>query len=315
MAQGRTKIIIDTDIADDIDDAIALAFALGSPEFDILGVTLVYGDVETRAKVARKLCRSWGRGDIPIRMGFERPMGYDWFPGTAPEAPPSQYYSIRDEPPLEDCSRSAVEFICQTVRRFPGQVYILTLGALTNVAAALCADPELAHLTPGVLSLAGAVPPCEPHLDWNVAYDVIAADSIARSGVKWTSIGGDVMGIHNGLQRAEFDALERSGLPASQVLLDLVVNMKRYKKGQDPSVRTIRDVMSASVCDVMVPASLLVPQRMAIRRGRIEVNKQAGCLTITPDDTGPHFYTSNRLAEGSYRAEILRRLLSAPPQV
>ena len=58
MDGSRKKIIIDTDIADDIDDAIALAFALGSPELDILGVTVVYGDVRTRAKVARKLLRS-----------------------------------------------------------------------------------------------------------------------------------------------------------------------------------------------------------------------------------------------------------------
>ena len=58
------KIVIDTDIADDIDDAVALAFALGSPEFDVLGVTVVYGDVQTRAKVARRLLDAWGRHDM-----------------------------------------------------------------------------------------------------------------------------------------------------------------------------------------------------------------------------------------------------------
>lgn len=82
--QKRAKVIIDTDIADDIDDAVALAFALGSPELEILGVTVVYGDVETRAKVTRKLLGSWGRADIPVKMGFERPLGFEWFPGTEP---------------------------------------------------------------------------------------------------------------------------------------------------------------------------------------------------------------------------------------
>ena len=91
------RIIIDTDIGDDIDDAFALAFVLGSPEFEILGVTTVYGDVVTRAKVARTLCRSWGRDDIPVRMGFERPMGCEWFPGTMPEDPPSQHGAIVDD--------------------------------------------------------------------------------------------------------------------------------------------------------------------------------------------------------------------------
>jgi len=305
------KIIIDTDIGDDIDDAIALAFALGSPVFDILGVTTVYGDVVTRAKVARKLCRSWGRDDIPIRTGFERPLGYEWFPGTVPESPPSQHEAIVDEPPLEDETRSAAEFLAGAVRRHPGQVHVLTLGALTNVGAALCADPELATLMAGVVSLAGEVPPAERHMDWNVAYDVVAADAVAKSGVKWTSVGGDVMGVRNGLQRAEFDALEASGLESAAVLLDLVVRLKRYKKGQDPTVCTIKDVVSASVCDVMVPASFLIPARMQLRRGRIEVDKQVGCLRITPDDNGPHVYTATRLEEGSYRGQILRTLLSA----
>ena len=77
-------------------------------------------------------------------------------------------------------------------------------------------------------------------------------------------------------------------------------------------VRTIRDVKSASVCDVMVPASFVIPEQMDIRRGRIEVNLDVGCLRITPDDSRPHWYANRRLGEGSYRGEILRRLLSAP---
>ena len=92
----------------------------------------------------------------------------------------------------------------------------------------------------GVVSLAGEVPPAECHLDWNVAYDVIAADAIAKSGVKWTCVCGDVMGVRNGLQRVEFDALEASRLESAAVLLDLIVHMKRYRKGQDPTARTIR---------------------------------------------------------------------------
>lgn len=310
----KTKIIIDTDIADDIDDAIALAFALGSPEFDILGVTVVYGDVETRARVARRLIRSWGRQDIPVKVGFERPLGFQWFPGTEPERC-SQRAAVADEPPLEDASRSAPVFIADCVRRHPGQVTVVTLGAMTNVAAALCADPGLVEQMAGVVSLAGEVPPFKPGLDWNVAYDVAAAAVIAGSGVRWTAIGGDVMGSGNSLQRAEFDALQASGLPSAEVLLELIVLMKRNKGGQDPTVRMIEDVKSASVCDVMALASLLIPGPMDLRRGRIEVDTDVGCLRLIPDENGPHRWTGARLAKGSYRGEILRRLLSAPERI
>ena len=241
MAQrdGKIKILIDTDIADDIDDAFALAFSLGSPEFDILGVTVVYGDVETRAKVA-----------------------------------------------------------------------LLTLGAMTNVATTISADPGLAIQIKAVYSQAGGIPPLPPtHFDWNICYDVVAAQTIARCGVPWTTVGGVRGDNHPG--RTEFDALESSGLPSAKVLLDLAVHMKRYKLGQDPSARTIKDVQSASICDLIVPAALLVPEPMKLERGEVDINDQ-GRPQYRPDPAGPHRWPTARLADGSFRGELLRRLLSAP---
>jgi purine nucleosidase len=63
------KVIIDTDIGDDIDDAFALALALHSPELQILGVTTTFGDTELRAKLARRLLDAAGRQDIPVFAG------------------------------------------------------------------------------------------------------------------------------------------------------------------------------------------------------------------------------------------------------
>lgn len=308
----RIKVIIDTDIADDIDDAVAVAFALGSPELEILGVTVVYGDVETRAKVTRKLLGSWGRADIPVKMGFERPLGFEWFPGTEP-LPCSQAAAVVDEPPLADTSRTAPQFIADCVRRSPGEVHVLTLGAMTNVAAALCAEPGLAGLMAGVVSGAGEVLPVRHEgLDWNVAYDVTAAHVLARSGVRWSIIGWNAFGGGHSLRRAEFDALAASGLPSAEVLLELIVQMKRNKPGQEPEVRTYRDVKSVSTCDVTVPASLGYADQIDFRSGRVQVNAKAGCLGFVPDERGPHRWVGAPLAAEGFREEILRRLLSAP---
>src|SRR5271156_5904575 len=63
------KIIIDTDIGDDIDDAFALALALRSPEVQILGVTTTFGDTETRAKLVDRLLGEAGRQEIPVAAG------------------------------------------------------------------------------------------------------------------------------------------------------------------------------------------------------------------------------------------------------
>ncbi|HYS45658.1 MAG TPA: nucleoside hydrolase, partial [Rhizomicrobium sp.] len=68
-AQPREKIIIDSDIGDDIDDAFALGLALSSPEFEILGVSASFGDTPARAKMLDRMLGELGRGDIPVAMG------------------------------------------------------------------------------------------------------------------------------------------------------------------------------------------------------------------------------------------------------
>jgi len=309
--QGRFKIILDTDIGDDIDDAIALSFALGCAEFELLGVTVVYGDVVTRARVARRVLRAWGREDVPVVAGYERPMGFQFHPGTAPEVP-SQKRAVAGDDAAVPRTPAADAFIAETVRRHGGEVYVLTIGAMTNVAAALCADPSLAEMMAGVISLAGYVPPRQGVPEWNVRYDPIAAASVARSGVRWTAIGADVQG-DNGLTRAELDALAEAGAPATEVLTELIILMKRYKGVGDPRVRTIRDVDRVHVADVFTLASLLIGEQMDLRAGRIEVDA-AGALSFTPDGTGPHRLAFARVPGASYRGEILRRLLACPPR-
>ena len=303
-----TKIILDTDIGDDIDDAFALSFGLGSPEFDLLGVTVVYGDVETRARIARRMLRLCGREDIPVRAGFERPLGFDWHPGTAPEQC-SQREAVADDPEPLDRSAGAAEFVAATARRHPGQVHVLTIGAMTNVAAALRMDPSVAKTLAGVVSLAGYAPPRQGRPEWNVRYDPQAAQTIARSGVPWTAVGADVQGT-NGLTPPEFAALADAGRPWADFLVRLIVLMKRNKGAGNPNVRTIADVTSAHVADVMSFASFLIGDRMDLTAGTIQVD-DAGAITFTPDPAGPHRFALARLAPASYRAEIIRRILDA----
>ena len=307
--QPKIKIILDTDIADDIDDAIALSFALGSPEFELLGVTVVYGDVETRARVARKLVRAWGRRDIPILAGYDRPFGFDWNAGTAPEQCSQRAAAADDAEPL-DRSRTADQFIAETVRRFPGEVYVLTIGAMTNVAAAVCADPSLAEKMAGVVSLAGYVPPREKVPEWNVRYDPIAAQSLARSGAAWSAIGADVQG-DNALARPELDAIAASDAPGMKLLAELIVLMKRHKGAGDANVKTIKDVQRCHVADVFTLWSFLIADQMDLRPGRIEVDC-VGAITFAADPAGAHRLAFAKIAGTACRAEILRRLLTAP---
>ena len=70
----RTRVILDTDIGTDVDDCLALAFLLGSPELRLEGVTCVYGDVQLRSRMIRKLLRLAGRDDVPVMLGAGEPL-------------------------------------------------------------------------------------------------------------------------------------------------------------------------------------------------------------------------------------------------
>lgn len=303
----KIKIILDTDIGDDIDDAIALCYVLGSPEFELLGVTTVYGDAVTRARIARKMLAAAGRADVPVLVGAARPMGWNYHPGTAPEVC-SQRLAVADDRQDMPLSPSAVEFIIQAVRAQPGQVHIVTIGSMTNIGMALCIEPKLASQVAGVTSLAGYRPPRLAQPEWNVRYDPLAAESTARSGAPWTAVGADCQGDSR-LTQAEFLELDRAAQPLAKLLLELVALMSRYKGKGRPEVKSFRDVGSAHVADVIALASLLVPERLDLRPGRLAVDA-VGAMSFEPDPAGPHRLAMGRV-EADYRQEILRRILAA----
>src|SRR5882724_5103564 len=103
----RIPVILDTDIGSDIDDAIALAYLLKQPRCDLIGITVVTGDVQKRAALCEVVCASVGRNDIPIHCGYRDVLKYG--PGQ-PNVP--QYEAIVDKPHLMDRpENTAVDFL------------------------------------------------------------------------------------------------------------------------------------------------------------------------------------------------------------
>lgn len=148
-------IILDTDIGSDVDDALALALILASPEVELLGISCVYGDVTLRARMALKLLRLAGREDVPVHAGAERPLLGQrevWWAGHE-----GQGLLGPEDDALEPAPEPAVELIRRTVRSRPGEVHLAAVGPLTNVALALAADPELAGRLAGLWVMGGVV--------------------------------------------------------------------------------------------------------------------------------------------------------------
>jgi purine nucleosidase len=148
------RVILDTDIGTDVDDCVALALILGSPELSLEGITCVYGDVELRARMALKLLALAGRADIPVMLGARetltglRPVYWAGHEGEGLLEPGDEQ--------LQPNSEDAVDYIVRVVMENPGEVQLLAIGPLTNVALALQRERRLFDNLAGLTIMGGA---------------------------------------------------------------------------------------------------------------------------------------------------------------
>src|SRR5687768_10555483 len=127
------KLLLDTDIGTDVDDAVALAYLLAQPECDLLGITTVTGQATARAALCSVLTTAAGRADIPIYPGAEQPLAGEQRQPVAQQAPSLERWPHQAEFPQAGGS-GAVDFLRRTIRANPGEVVLLTIGPLTNAA-------------------------------------------------------------------------------------------------------------------------------------------------------------------------------------
>ncbi len=184
---GR-KIIFDTDLGGDVDDAFAQALVQISPEFEVLGITVCDGPTEGRGRLSCRMLWEAGQDSIPVAVGRS----------TRPEAsPPPQLhwgdgfarYRPTDEP--------AADFIIRMLRKYPGEVTIISVGPVTNLGDVIRKDPGAWKLVREVYAMFGSFymgygGDSRPSAEWNVRADVPSAQLLMTSGVPITLAGLDV---------------------------------------------------------------------------------------------------------------------------
>lgn len=178
------KLIIDTDIGDDVDDAIAIAYALKRKELDILAITAVTGPTGARCNLIRGLTRAMGREDVAVSAGMKLPMRPFSPEERARFFTPGGYV-------LNQCSEAdlvtpweghddAPGMIVSLANRYPGEVGLACIGPMTNAAAAFMRDPDLGRKLKFVYCMGG-----ETGLnrrEHNVAFDAAAARVVLAGG-------------------------------------------------------------------------------------------------------------------------------------
>ncbi len=185
-----TPVLLDTDIGTDIDDAVALAYLLRQPRCALLGITTVSGEPEKRAALADAVCRAGGRGDVPIHVGAHAPLlvGQHQPHAQQAEALASGQWPHR----AFDKDNTAIAFLRRTIRERPGEVTLLTIGPLTNIALLFARDPEIPSLLKGLVMMGGWYFD-RPAPEWNIRCDPHAAAMVFQAPVpRLSAVGIDV---------------------------------------------------------------------------------------------------------------------------
>ncbi len=167
----KTKVpaIIDTDIGGDIDDVLALAFALNSPEVDLRAVTTVNTDPAMRARIAAKMLRTFGREDVAVVPGEK--LQFDGSPTFCKDINQAVLVSVEDPVPPSDLT--ATEVIVETVRNCSEALTIIGIGCWTNIARAFDKAPSLSDAVGRLVLMGGKISPPGP--ESNVLCDPAAA--------------------------------------------------------------------------------------------------------------------------------------------
>ncbi|MGC2526457.1 MAG: nucleoside hydrolase [Candidatus Acidiferrum sp.] len=251
------KVIIDTDIGDDIDDAFAVALALKSPELQILGISTTFGDTEARAKILDRILGEAGRSDIPVLAGTPT---HTTYPMSQRRYGEGGHFAKSSHP-------NSVDFILDQIRLYPGQITLIAIGPLMNVGALIDKDPQTFLKLKRVVMMGGSVycgyseigvcPGPAPSPEWNIINDIPAAKKLFLSGVPLY-----VMPLDS--TQLKFDEVKRAFLFKQGTPLTDALTLLYHEWGQqtptlfDPM--TVSFILNPQICPVQ-PMHIVVDDK------------------------------------------------------
>ncbi|MGQ9780366.1 MAG: nucleoside hydrolase [Bacillota bacterium] len=271
-AGAKIPVLLDTDIGSNIHDALCLAYLLQQPACELVGITTVTGEPEKRAMLADAICRAAGQRDVPIYPGAAIPLLGPQRQPTAPQASVLARWPHRDEFPRNE----AVAFMRDLIRSRPGEITLLTIGPLTNVALLFALDPEIPSLLGRLVSMCGVFTtyPERGRAETNTSLDPVAAAIVYQASAQ--------MHLSVGL-----DVTLRCAMPAEEARKEL--------RGAVPEpVAEMLEVFLLArplvvFHDPLAAAVLFAPDICHYEQGRVSVALETGLTRWEPDgEEAPH---------------------------
>ncbi|KAL6559212.1 Uridine nucleosidase 1 [Orobanche hederae] len=274
------KIVIDTDPG--IDDSMAILMAFQSPDLDILGLTTIFGNVTTEdaTRNALILCELAGRPDVlvsegnpePLKRG--RPRIADFVHGS------NGLGNIPIPPPKSKKSeKSASQFLVDKISEYPGEVSVLALGPLTNLALAIKRDSSFASKVKRIVVLGGAffaLGNVNPAAEANIYGDPEAADIVFTSGANIDVVGINIT-TQVKLTDMHLDELRKSKGRHAQFICDICKFYRDWHVKSDGGI-FLHDPVSF--------VALVRPDLFTFKKGAVRVETQGICVGHTLMDQG-----------------------------
>ena len=189
------KVILDTDPG--IDDALALILLKAMPEVSLQAITVTHGNttVEKCTTNALKLVELLGLTDVPVALGATEPLVKNLSIAEETHGDTGLGHAVLPEPQTKISGTNAANLIIEIVNANPGEITILCIGPVTNLALALLKDPSLRKKIKNVVSMAGSIHypgNATPSSEYNVFCDPESYDILLRSGIDLTIVPLDV---------------------------------------------------------------------------------------------------------------------------
>lgn len=291
-ANSATPVIFDTDIGTDIDDAYALAALIHRPELELIGVTTVSSDAVARARLAAKLLKvAGGRwAKVPVYAGTSTAVQYmkqvDWAGGFT-------------SPSLHESG--AIEFMRAQLDKRPGEITLIAVGELTNVAALLESGPGIAKKIRAIALMGGSIyrgyaAGSRPEPEWNIKSNARAARTVFQSGVPLLVAPLDSTADLRLSPEMRVELFAR-GVPLNDALaaLNSIWRHTNTWKGENP---TLFDVLAVE----------LVAPRQPYELTALHIDVADDGLTAVRDGAAPNASIALKVDPEKFMAEFLARL-------
>lgn len=279
-------LLLDTDIGTDVDDAVAVALLLASPEIDLRAVTTVSGDVNLRGQIARKLLALGGRPDVPVAAGIREPIlrrrSFLWLGHEG-----RGIVESGEAVPL--AAGHGVDVFVDTVLR--ERPHVVGIGPLSNLAVAIMKDARVIEAIPHLTVMGGALHPDDPEgppgeLDYNFGSDAEATQVVLDAGIPTTVVPIDVT-LRVFFTTRELARLRAVEGPLLRTLCDAIEIWWPIHRTFFADTRQYGADVVCFLHDPLALATVFAPQFVRLESRRLRPQIINGALRLQADPTAP----------------------------